>query len=87
MEYTINHDKENHLFTTIVDNATAYVEYELYNNSMLIMHTIVPRRIEGRGVAAALVQAAYEYAKSENLQVTPVCSYAKAWEMRHPEYK
>ena len=40
-----------------------------------------------RGVAAALVKAAYDYALSEGLTPVATCAYAVAWLQRHPEYK
>ena len=47
------------------------------------MHTIVPVGISGRGVAGALVSAAYDYSCAECLRFVPKCSYAKAWLERY----
>jgi uncharacterized protein len=52
----------------------------------VITHTGVPHAWEGRGIAASLTQAAFEYARSRGLSVTPLCSYAAAYLRRHPEY-
>ena len=60
MDYEIIHQPEQHLFKTEVDGRTAFVQYRLLGDSLDIIHTIVPRPIEGRGIAAALVKAAYE---------------------------
>ena len=51
-----------------------------------VSHAIVPPAIGGRGIAAALVQAAVEYARAEGLKVDPRCSYADAWMRRHPQH-
>jgi predicted GNAT family acetyltransferase len=46
---------------------------------MDIVHTYVPRPIRDRGIAAALVEAAYNYAREENLTCQATCPYARAW--------
>lgn len=87
MEYIINHQPERHMFTTEVEGYTAYVEYRLQNGSLDIIHTIVPPPLEGRGIAAALVKRAYEYAVEQKLKPEATCSYAVRWLERHPEMK
>lgn len=87
MEYIINHQPERHKFTTEVEGYTAYVEYRLQNGSLDIIHTIVPPPLEGRGIAAALVKRAYEYAAEQSLKPEATCSYAVRWLERHPEVK
>lgn len=85
MDYKITHQPEQHLFRTEVDGRTAFVEYRLIDDSLDIIHTIVPPPIEGRGIAAALVKATYEYAKENGLKPKATCWYAARWLERHPE--
>ena len=86
MEYKITHIPEENRFQTIVDGHVGYVEYVQRKGSIDIVHTIVPREIEGRGVASALVKAAYDYAIKNDLKVIVSCAYARGWSHRHPEY-
>lgn len=79
MKPEISHNKNNCRFETVVDGYTAYVEYVIANNTIDIIHTIVPREIGGKGLAAALVEAAYRYGDSQGLQRKATCSYAAAW--------
>ena len=58
----IKHDKDACRFATTVDGVTAHVAYRIYDGMLDIRHTIVPEAIEGRGIASALVKAAYDYA-------------------------
>ena len=51
---------------------------------MQIVHTESHPALRGRGVAAALVEAAFAYARAEGLRVLPLCSYVRAWARRHP---
>lgn len=41
---------------------------------------------EGLGVGASLVNAANDYAVRHKLSVAPVCSFAKVWYERHPQF-
>ena len=49
-------------------------------------HTLVPRELEGRGIAGKLVAALIEDAKAQGFRVDPVCSYVEAQFKRHPEW-
>ena len=82
MDYEIIHQPEQHLFKTEVDGRTAFVQYRLLGDSLDIIHTIVPRPIEGRGIAAALVKAAYAYAIANGMKPKATCSYAVNWQER-----
>lgn len=85
MDYEITHQPEQKIFKTDVDGRTAFVQYRLMNGSLDIIHTLVPRPLEGQGIAAALVKAAYEYALINGLTPKATCSYAVTWLLRHPE--
>lgn len=82
----IVHDERRQRFYVETDGHTAYVAYSLTDDGLDIRHTIVPDEISGRGIAAALVKAAYDYAISKKLKPIATCSYAVAWLRRHPEY-
>ena len=64
------------------DGHLAYVEYETGDGRIVITHTIVPSEIGGRGIAAALVKAALEYARDHGLQVEPQWSYCPLYTSR-----
>jgi predicted GNAT family acetyltransferase len=51
----------------------------------MLTHTGVPKPLRGRGIAAELVRAALEHARSRGLKVRPDCSYTEAYMRRHPE--
>jgi predicted GNAT family acetyltransferase len=86
MSPTIEHDRDAHRFETIVDSSRCELDYTLAGDVMTITHTGVPAAVGGRGIAAALVKAALDAARSEGWGVVPACSYAVAWMQRHPEY-
>jgi len=59
--------------------------YDLDDGVLRMTHTAVPRALEGRGIAAALVSAALAHARSEGFKVAPVCSYVRSYVRRHAE--
>lgn len=87
MDLDIRHFPENKRFETTVDGFTAFVTYRLENNSLDIVHTIVPRPIEGRGIAGELVRAAYDFAIENGMHCRATCPYAVVWLQRHPTYE
>ena len=85
MQLHIRHDAAAQRFEAQVEGGTAECVYRLGNGLMNIVHTEVPPRSEGRGIAAALVQAALDHARAMGWRVRPSCSYVRSWMRRHPE--
>jgi len=81
----IHHDATASRFEAQVDGGTAECVYRLGPGLMNIVHTEVPPQAEGRGIAAALVQAALAHARAMGWRVRPSCSYVRSWMRRHPE--
>lgn len=52
-------------------------------NTMVIDHTLVPPALEGRGIAARLVDRAVADARAEGFKIQPVCSYVVVQFQRH----
>lgn len=82
----LHHDPAAHRFSVRLDGHEAELLYSLRNGRMVIDHTGVPEAIGGRGVAALLVRAALDHARSQGWRVVPACSYSAAYVQRHPEY-
>ena len=82
------HEPERDRFSVASEGEVAVVEYTLDAAAgvMTITHTLVPKPLEGRGIAGALVRAALDFARASGLRVHPTCSYADAWMRRHPDY-
>lgn len=49
-------------------------------------HTLVPRELEGRGIAAALVDALVADAREHGFRIVPQCSYIAAKFARNPDW-
>lgn len=84
--FVIQHQPGRARFATTLDGHEAELDYQRDGDVLAITHTGVPSAIGGRGIAGALVQAAFDFARREGLRVRPACSYAAGWLERHPEY-
>jgi uncharacterized protein len=69
------------------DKVLAEIVYSEPNKGqMIIEHTEVDEKLEGRGVGLELVRTAVEYARTNNLKVIPLCTFAKKVFERKPEF-
>jgi predicted GNAT family acetyltransferase len=57
------------------------------SDGLLIRHTEVAVRFEGRGYGSALVRHILEDAQRQGRGVVPACPFAAAFIQRHPEYQ
>jgi uncharacterized protein len=82
---SVEHRPELSRFQATVEGRLSVADYRLSNGVMHMTHTAVPSALQGRGIAAAMVQAALEHARSQALRVNPLCSYVARYMQRHPE--
>jgi predicted GNAT family acetyltransferase len=85
LKLAIQHNPASMRFQATVDGMLCRADYRMHGNTLMLVHTEVPRQLEGRGIASALVREAFNYAQGSGLDVLPVCSYVRAWVQRHPE--
>lgn len=55
------------------------------DQSVALLHTVVPTSLAGRGVGSRLVETAVRWARDEQLEVVPVCTFVQGWLERHPD--
>ena len=81
----VRNDK-THRFEVTVDGHTAFAEYNLVHDALVLPHTVVPEALGGRGIGGALAEAALTYAREQGLKVKPFCSFMASYITRHPEW-
>ena len=81
----ITHNLEASRFETRVQGWLCRCDYRLVDGVMHLVYTEVAPAIEGRGIAARLVQAALDHATATGLKVQPRCSYVRVYMRRHPQ--
>ena len=67
--------------------ASATAAYQIEGDTIVFTHTLVPKAIEGRGVASKLIRAALDSARDAGLKVVAQCPFVAAYIERHPEYR
>ncbi|MHC2991764.1 acetyltransferase [Pontibacter sp. HJ8] len=87
MEYDIRNNPALHRFETTIDGKTALIDYKLKPGVMTVLHTEVPKELEGQGIAGAMTKYALEYMAREKLALIPICPYMRSYLKRHPEYQ
>jgi uncharacterized protein len=85
-DVAVTHRADPGRFEARVQGQLCRADYHLIDGVMWLTHTEVPPALEGRGIAAQLVQAALEHARAQGLRVKPACSYVRVYLKRHPEY-
>ena len=83
---------------TLIDNAAekryeldlgdgmALAEYVLGHGLIVLTHTEVPPKYEGRAIGKELVQGVLEDIRRKKLKVVPQCPFVATYIRRHPEW-
>ncbi|MED5618679.1 GNAT family N-acetyltransferase [Ideonella sp. BN130291] len=85
--WTVTHNAAQSRFEATVDGQLSEAAYRLNGDVMTMTHTSVPPALEGRGIAASLVEKAIAHAREQGLKIEPQCAYVAAYMQRHPEAK
>jgi predicted GNAT family acetyltransferase len=79
MNIDVVHHPEQSRFEAEVDGDVAFLTYERGEGVAVMTHTVVPRQLEGRGIAGELATTAVAWARGEGLEIDPQCSYVRGW--------
>lgn len=79
----VEHLPDESRFVARVEGQTAYLSYERGEGTVAMTHTIVPRELEGQGLAGELARTAVGWARAEGLEVDAQCSYVRSWLAKH----
>jgi predicted GNAT family acetyltransferase len=84
---TIRNNKQQMRFEIQEGTDIAFLEYRFYKKNIALMHTLVPKGMEGKGIASALAAFAFNYAKENKKLVMVYCPFVATYIKRHPEVK
>lgn len=89
MEYEIRNNQDRSRFEAVNEaEVIGLIDYELTDQKIMVVpHTEVDSRYEGKGIAGAMTKALLEYAVAADYKVLPICPYTKTYIDRHPEYQ
>lgn len=82
----IRDNADRHQYELPVEDDVAVVTYNLSAPNLMITETLVPERLEGRGIASRLAGHVLADAKARELLILPVCPFFAAYLQKHPEH-
>jgi hypothetical protein len=75
-----------HRFEMDTEAGVAFARYRRDGDTLMVLHTEVPRSIEGRGLGSVLVQGMLDLARSHGDKVVPLCGFVRHFIAEHPDY-
>jgi predicted GNAT family acetyltransferase len=69
-----------------ISGLTAYADYRVDNNILIIDYVFAPEELRGTGAAGKLMAEIAKEASSKQMKIRPICGYAAVWLRKHREY-
>jgi hypothetical protein len=82
----VHDNKSRQRFELDAGGATAFANYRLTPDAVIITHTETPPALRGRGIASELVKGALEMIRADGLKVVAGCGFVVDYLQKHPEY-
>ena len=86
MSNNVRDNSERHRFELDADGHVAFSNYRRDGGTITILHTEVPKELNGRGIGSALVRGLLDIARAQRLTVKPLCPFVSGYIAKHPEY-
>ena len=71
--------KDSKIILLDCESEIGFIKFEVENNVLKIISTIVCDAYQGKGYAKTLMKECERYVRSNNYKVEPICSYAKKY--------
>jgi hypothetical protein len=69
------------------DGELAVLQYRIHEGRIWLMHTEVPKKLEGKGIASTLARYGLDWARENHMKAKVVCPFVAVFLKRHPEYQ
>jgi predicted GNAT family acetyltransferase len=83
---SVRDNPARHRFEMDTEAGIAVANYRRDGAIYRVMHTEVPRALEGRGLGSQLVYGMLDIIRAEGARIVPLCGFVRAYLARHPEY-
>ena len=88
MPIKIDHEPDQSRFVAKMKGEEAELNYSKEGRVLNFLRVFVPPAFRGKGVAAKITAAGFEYAKANGFTVIPTCPYVRgAFLARYSEYR
>ena len=74
-------------FVLNIEEDEIYVMYAEEKTTLELYSTYTPPKLRGKGLAAIVVKAGFDYAKEKNLKVIAGCWYVREFAEKYKEYE
>ena len=75
-----------HQFEWHVNDQLVRMGYTIKDGVYHLMHTEVPKALEGKGIASAFVESVLKWLEKNNFKMKAFCPFVVAYLKRHPEW-
>lgn len=86
MDFQVTNNEAQMQFEVHAEGEIAFLQYRFLDGLIWLMHTEVPKSLEGRGIASVLAKYGLEWAKEHNKKAKVICPFVAIYLKRHPEY-
>jgi len=76
---TIENNQDAQRWEARLDQHMALAQYRRREQTIIFIHTEVPRELEGLGVASKLVKTALDDGRTQHLEVVPFCPFVAGY--------
>ena len=83
---SVRDNKSKSRFELDVEGLTAFANYRLTPQAVIITHTETLRNLRGRGIASELVKGALDMIRADGQKVIAGCGFVVDYLRKHPEY-
>ncbi len=84
VKLNLNEKNQGAFVITEGDEQLGEMVVAIIENDLIVYHTEVAPKAEGRGLAKVMLNAMVTYAREKGLKVIPLCPYVHAQFKRHP---
>lgn len=88
-DITVTRNPDRRRYEASVGGTTAagFIDYQETSELVVLTHTEVDTRLEGRGVGSALARAALDDIRDRGLKALVICPFILSWLRNHQEYR
>jgi uncharacterized protein len=83
---TVRDNKALGRFELDAEGATAFANYRVTPQAVVITHTETPRALRGRGIASELIKGSLDLIRADGHKVIAGCGFVVDYLYKHPEY-
>jgi predicted GNAT family acetyltransferase len=81
------HDEAARRYKLEIDGHIAFIEYEMKDGVLVILHTRVPPELGSRGIGTQLAEAALNDLRSRGEPIRIICPFVRSFALKRSEYR